>query len=147
MSNLRHQSLLLVQNKVEEKQSCFVLFYSLSLAYKLKTQVYEAGKNDRLVYVDCDASFPSEIANLDIHPIIVYIQVSRLQVLQKLIRETCRDSKQREELLRAAYQLYDLPPDQFSLVLTDSNIEDASQNLELFVESYWASTHPPLAEE
>ena len=110
----------------------------------MTSQVYEAGLNDHLVYLDCDASFPSEIATLDIHPIIVYIQVSRLQVLRKLIHETCRNKSKREECLTAAYQLYDLPRGQFSLVLSDCRLEDASLNLELFVESYWASTHPPL---
>ena len=85
----------------------FIFFY---VASKFKNQIYEAGKNDKLVYLDCDASFPAEIISLNIHPIIVYIQISRLKVLRKLIRETCRDSTGREQLLSAAYRLYDLPP-------------------------------------
>ena len=89
----------------------FLSFIShFSVASKLKTQIYEGGKNDKLVYLDCDASFPAEIISLNIHPIIVYIQISRLKVLRKLIRETCRDSTAREQLLSAAYRLYDLPP-------------------------------------
>lgn len=116
-----------------------------SAAAELKSKVYDAGKNDRIVYLDCNASFPSEITNLDLHPLLVYIQVNRLQVLEKLIRETCRDKQQRQELVTAANRLYDLPRGEFSLVLTDSHLEDASLNLELFIESYWASTHPPTS--
>ncbi|XP_011410569.1 PREDICTED: voltage-dependent L-type calcium channel subunit beta-1-like [Amphimedon queenslandica] len=113
-------------------------------AYELKSQVYEAGKSNHIVYLDCDASCPSEISNLELHPLIVYIQVSRIEVLNKLLRSTCQDKSKRSELLAAANYLYDLPRGNFSLILTDSFLDVASRKLELFLESYWISTHPPI---
>ena len=62
-----------------------------------------------MVLFDCDANFPFEIHGLNIHPIIVYIQINQKKILVKLVKEHCKNSAQREEQLQAAYQLYDLP--------------------------------------
>ena len=120
------------------------LITNFLLAYELKSQVYEAGKSNHIVYLECDASYPSEIANLELHPLIVYIQVGRIEVLNKLLRSTCQDKSRRSELLASANRLYDLPCGVFSLILSDSYLDVASRKLELFLESYWISTHPPI---
>jgi hypothetical protein len=112
-------------------------------AYKLKNEIYDAGRNQQLIYLDCCASLPSEVAILDIHPMIIYIQISQYKVLRKLVFETCNGKSKRQSCIEGARKLYDLPREQFSLVITDSCLADASLNLELFIESYWASTHPP----
>ena len=59
----------------------FLLLF-IHLAHAFRREVYESAANDNLVLLDCDASFPSDIMHLDLHPIIAYIQISRLKVSQ-----------------------------------------------------------------
>jgi len=69
-----------------------------------------------------------------------------LQVLQKLVKEMTANSRERDHQLEAAYRLYE-DPHPYSLILSDSNVDDALQNLELFLESYWAATRSVIAME
>ena len=152
------------------------------------------GPTLKLVLLECDASFPSDLAHTTLHPMIVYIQIARqkvcegggegrredsrcacevislTQVLQKLVKEMTANSREREDQLDAAYRLYEDPvcplllhthitlshlhtnqhsplQHSYSLKLSDSNLEDASQNLELFLESYWAATRSVITME
>lgn len=128
----------------------------------LRGEVYGAGHSFNLVFLDCDASFPEDVLWLKIHPLLVYVQVARRQVLQKLVRELTSSSDERGAQLQAAYQLYEfstftpvglawpnpaapltLPfplQSPYSVVISDSDLDDACQSLELFLESYWAAT-------
>ncbi len=80
------------------------------IASLLKKRIFSEGRNDRIVLLDCDASFPYQLSGLNLHAIVVYIQINQKKILVKLVKEHCKDSAQREEQLQAAYQLYDLPP-------------------------------------
>eukprot|EP00731_Ephydatia_muelleri_P020267 Em0012g1092a len=107
----------------------------------LALDVREAGASLKLVFMNCDASFPTDLDQAAFHPLIIYIQISRRKVLERLLKES--SLRRREAELSDAYRLYDHmqhTPCPYSLIITDSNLDDATQNLELFLESYWAST-------
>lgn len=107
----------------------------------LALDVREAGASLQLVFMNCDASFPTDLDPAVFHPLIIYIQVPRRKVLERLLKESSQ--RRREAELSDAYRLYDQmhhSPCPYSLIITDSNFDDAAQNLELFLESYWAST-------
>jgi len=105
---------------------------------------------------------------------IILLIIHCRQVLQKLVKEMTANSRERQDQLDAAYRLYEDPvcpsththththtltvthlpsylhssfQHPYSLTLSDSNLEDASQNLELFLESYWAATRSVITME
>lgn len=112
---------------------------------EVESLVYQAGTSLNLVFLDSDASFPSDLCP-SLHPLIVYIQISRQKVLHKLVKEMSANSRERAAQLDAAYQLYE-NPHHYSLIISDSNHDDACQNLELFLESYWAATRSVITVE
>ena len=98
-------------------------------ARSLVSEVYRVGPTLKLVLLECDASFPSDLAYTTLHPMIVYIQIARQkvrqgggctcevvsliihcrQVLQKLVKEMTANSRERQGQLDAAYRLYEDP--------------------------------------
>jgi hypothetical protein len=110
-------------------------------AWALRGEVYSAGHTLNLVYLDCDASYHDDISWL--HPLLIYVQVSRRRVLQRLVEELSSSAEERAVQLQSAYRLYEhstFTPSPYSLVISDSDLGDACQSLELFLESYWAAT-------
>lgn len=116
-------------------------------ASRLESNVYRAGVSLNLVLLESDASFPSQFEDTSLHPIFVYIQVSRKKVLEKLLKEYTANARDRETQLKDAFTLYNSNPMDFSLIIHDSNVRDALQRLELFLESYWAATRSVLLNE
>ena len=47
---------------------------------RLEGEVTAAGVSLNLILLDCDASFPEDLAQTNIHPHFVYIEVARLKV-------------------------------------------------------------------
>ena len=56
----------------------------------LALDVREAGASLKLVFMNCDASFPSDLDQASFHPLIIYIQIPRRKVgLSQLLGEEC----------------------------------------------------------
>lgn len=51
-------------------------------ARSLVSEVYRVGPTLKLVLLECDASFPSDLAHTTLHPMIVYIQIARQKVCE-----------------------------------------------------------------
>ena len=62
-----------------------------------------------------------------------------MQVLVSLIEQLTKRSRDRAMQLEDASRLFE-NSSKCSLVIPDSNVDDACLTLELFLESYWAST-------
>lgn len=76
-------------------------------ARRLHSEVYAAGASMNLVFLDCDASSPEDLAPAKIHPHIVYVHIVRQKVLHKLVQQMTANSRERDEQLQQAYHLYE----------------------------------------
>ncbi|XP_064387881.1 voltage-dependent L-type calcium channel subunit beta-3-like isoform X2 [Halichondria panicea] len=105
----------------------------------LDGDVFAAASTMNLVLLDSDASYPGDFEGTKLHPQFIYVKISRQKVLHNLIRQLTKSSRDQQIQVEDARYLYDNSSN-CSLVITDSNVDDACLNLELFLESYWAST-------
>lgn len=91
--------------------------------------MFQEGHKDKLVLLECGASYPSDFYMFNLHPMLVYVQVGRLkvccvaissspycpspfvfhQVLQTLAKEHHKDANERTQVLDAARRLFELP--------------------------------------
>ena len=87
----------------------FSVSYDMSTeqAKRLHWEVFAAGASMNLIFLDCSASCPEDLELANIHPQIIYIQITRQKVLHKLIKEMTANSKERDEQLQQAYHLYE----------------------------------------
>ena len=52
----------------------------LTLVSEVELQVWREGDSLQLLFLDCDASHPSQLEHTALHPLIVYIHISRVKV-------------------------------------------------------------------
>ena len=76
-------------------------------ARRLHSEVYAAGASMNLVFLDCNASCPEDLAPAKIHPHIIYVHIARQKVLRKLVQQMTANSRERDEQLQQAYHLYE----------------------------------------
>ena len=87
----------------------FSVTYNMTVeqARRLRSEVYAAGASMNLVFLDCNASSPEDLAPAKIHPHVIYVHIARQKVLHKLVQQMTANSRERDEQLQQAYHLYE----------------------------------------
>ncbi|CAL8105136.1 unnamed protein product [Calicophoron daubneyi] len=109
-------------------------------------RIFHLGSKMQLLLLDCDTiNHPSQIAKTCLAPIIIYIKIGSIRVLNKLIKNRGKLQKKNAGVQTAAAEkLLQCPTEAFEYIVDQNTLSAATEGLCRFLEGYWAATHPPV---
>ncbi|GAA52709.1 voltage-dependent L-type calcium channel subunit beta-2 [Clonorchis sinensis] len=107
-------------------------------------RIFHLASKMQLLLLDCDTiNHPSQISKTCLAPIVIYIKINSIRVLNRLIKNRGKEQKKNAGVQTAAAEkLLQCPPDAFEFVVDQNTLGAATDALRQFLEGYWAATHP-----
>ncbi|KAK4473853.1 hypothetical protein MN116_002626 [Schistosoma mekongi] len=109
-------------------------------------RIFHLSSKMQLLLLDCDTiNHPNQISKTCLAPIVIYIKISSLRVLNRLIKNRGKLQKKNAGVQTAAAEkLLQCSPESFDYVIDQNTLSAATEALSHFLEGYWTATHPPL---
>ncbi|CDS42626.1 high voltage activated calcium channel beta [Echinococcus multilocularis] len=106
-------------------------------------RIFDLATSMQLVVLDSEAiNHPHQIAKSPLAPIMVYIKISSIRVLQRLIKNRGKtQKKQISSQVAAAERLLQCAEESFDVVLEQNSLESATEALANYLESYLKALH------
>ncbi|BHF66748.1 hypothetical protein SprV_0200977000 [Sparganum proliferum] len=106
-------------------------------------RIFDLAAGQQLVVLDCDTiNHPNQIAKSCLAPIVVYIKISSIRVLQRLIKNRGQAQKSSTNVQTAASErLLQCLPESFDIILEQNTLDGATEALRDYLEAYWMAVN------
>lgn len=107
-------------------------------------RIFHLGSKMQLLLLDCDTvNHPSQISKTCLSPIVIYIKIGSIRVLNRLIKNRGKEQKKNAGVQTAAAEkLLQCQNDAFDFIVDQNTLDAATEALRQYLENYWCATHP-----